>query len=611
MGQIESKNLESIREQHDQFETIQRQRKHSKSSSTNTEQQQEQPLLADHHSTSLTTTSPSSLFPHPFTSQTKTNETKGCTTSTGQVGGAGGGLFCSPSESSFSELFRGGSSSSSSSTTANSTQFLSLFGHNILNQVHRWEENDDSEDEAISFSSSEKFRILSTPLYASLSNDPSQMSEPKVKLALFGTGGSGKSSLTKLLKLHSMNYVISNFDLRNWRTHLLKNIASSYSILFEVKQALFPHVKFIHPESEIIAQRLIKHDEEKLSVPIEQDVEMAKASLKLWETEPLAQICLYFTNIANKFIPKSMTTVPIHVVRHMNIERFANLLSYYEDILEYDANSDKFAVRDTNHVFTELILSSYIKTTGIIEIWLKGGSDVNDLIGIFDTGGQRNERKKWKRIINGSNPLSGILYLIPLSEFNQFCYEDDMTNRTFESLQLFSEFINDPSVESIPIHVVFTKRNVMDFKLRMYDMRDVSFTNNIQLPEDLKIPMNLNLSHYDHLVNSILKLGEKDLQQLSKQEKQLLELFSSNPYHSPSELIEMLKSEEISNHSHDEEHQKFVEKNIQFLTQQFFNQIQDPIRKEQVIRDFKVIDISQIDETMSTMNQLFQNFLHQ
>ncbi|KAG2370612.1 hypothetical protein C9374_014751 [Naegleria lovaniensis] len=586
MGQIESKNLESISEQHDQFENLQKHRKHSKLSSSSSSQQQQQPLLG---SSSSSTTSPSSLFP-PLATTTTTTTTRPHTKSNhhpteNDTTRGGGGLFLSHSET-------------------NSTQFLSLLGHNILNQVNRWEDSSDEEDEA------SEPKVQSSPLYSSL-NQTNGGVEPKVKLALFGTGGSGKSSLTKLLKLHSVNYVISNYDIRNWKTLLLKNIASSYSILFEVKQALFPHVKFIHPESDKIAKRVEKCDEEKSSIPIEQDVEMVKAVLKFWETEPLAQICLYFTNIANKFIPKSSMSIPVHVVRHMNVERLANLLSYYEDILDYDANSDKLAIRDTEHVFSELILSSYIKTTGIIEIWVKAGSDTNDCIGVFDTGGQRNERKKWKRLINGSSPLSGILYLVPLSEFNQFCYEDDVTNRTTESLKLFSEFANDPSVKSLPIHLIFTKRNIMDFKLRMYDMRDVPFSNKTEFPEDLKLPMKLNPNHYDHLVNSILKLGQSDLEKLSKQEQQLLELFSSNPYFSPSELIEMLKTEEISNHSHDEEHSKFVEKNIEFITQQFFNVIQNPERKEQVMRDFKVIDISQVDETMSTMSQVFHTVLSQ
>jgi GTPase SAR1 family protein len=89
---------------------------------------------------------------------------------------------------------------------------------------------------------------------------------------------------------------------------------------------------------------------------------------------------------------------------------------------------------------------SKLKTVGIIEIRVQLK---NIAINLFDTGGQRNERKsksfynfntlEW---VHHFENASCVVFTASLSDWATLCYEDDRTNRTIESLNLFEELVN-------------------------------------------------------------------------------------------------------------------------------------------------------------------------
>jgi hypothetical protein len=58
---------------------------------------------------------------------------------------------------------------------------------------------------------------------------------------------------------------------------------------------------------------------------------------------------------------------------------------------------------------------------------------------LLDVGGQRNERKKW---IHCFENVTSIIFVAALNEFDQLLFEDNVTNRLHEALNLFSEIIN-------------------------------------------------------------------------------------------------------------------------------------------------------------------------
>ncbi|EFC45427.1 predicted protein, partial [Naegleria gruberi] len=115
---------------------------------------------------------------------------------------------------------------------------------------------------------------------------------------------------------------------------------------------------------------------------------------------------------------------------------------------------------------TKHVMSSYVKTTGIVETECIYR---NNRIRVFDTGGQRNERKKWVHLFGAT---SGIIFIVSLSEYNQVCYEDDRSNRMKESLLLFEEIVNASCFENVPIFLVFNKKDVFLHKIQYFDISE-------------------------------------------------------------------------------------------------------------------------------------------
>jgi len=79
------------------------------------------------------------------------------------------------------------------------------------------------------------------------------------------------------------------------------------------------------------------------------------------------------------------------------------------------------------------ILRARIQTTGIIET--KFTVDGKEFT-LVDVGGQRSERKKWMHCFED---VTGVLFCVGISSFDQTLYEDNKTNRILESLKLFHE----------------------------------------------------------------------------------------------------------------------------------------------------------------------------
>lgn len=60
--------------------------------------------------------------------------------------------------------------------------------------------------------------------------------------------------------------------------------------------------------------------------------------------------------------------------------------------------------------------------------------------------------------------ISYFSFVVPLSEFDQLCYEDDVTNRSLESLQLFEDTC--PKLVKGNTIVIFTKIDLLTKKLK-------------------------------------------------------------------------------------------------------------------------------------------------
>ncbi len=113
----------------------------------------------------------------------------------------------------------------------------------------------------------------------------------------------------------------------------------------------------------------------------------------------------------------------------------------------------------------EDILYCRRKTTGIVEVKFQhDGYSYN----LCDVGGQRNERRKWVNCFEG---VSAVLFVSSLSDFDQKCYEDDVTNRMNESLELFEQTINGQIFRNTLIILFLNKTDVFRQKIATKDLK--------------------------------------------------------------------------------------------------------------------------------------------
>jgi len=106
------------------------------------------------------------------------------------------------------------------------------------------------------------------------------------------------------------------------------------------------------------------------------------------------------------------------------------------------------------------------KTTGLVNFTF----EIEQIkYSLSDVGGQRNERKKWKNIFQD---VTAVIFVVSLSEFDQTCYEDDITNRMTESLELFSETVNNEYFKNSTIIVFFNKVDIFKEKIKKFNLKE-------------------------------------------------------------------------------------------------------------------------------------------
>ncbi|KAF1745136.1 hypothetical protein MXB_3765 [Myxobolus squamalis] len=107
------------------------------------------------------------------------------------------------------------------------------------------------------------------------------------------------------------------------------------------------------------------------------------------------------------------------------------------------------------------IIRLRIPTTGIVEFCFELNSIHFRLV---DVGGQRSERRKW---IHCFDNVTSIIFLMPLSEYDQTLVEDPEQNRMIESLALFKAIISYPAFSKMPIILFLNKIDLFEKKIKV------------------------------------------------------------------------------------------------------------------------------------------------
>lgn len=105
------------------------------------------------------------------------------------------------------------------------------------------------------------------------------------------------------------------------------------------------------------------------------------------------------------------------------------------------------------------ILAVRIRTTGIVQYqFIIQGSDFQ----IYDVGGQRTERRKWIHLFQD---VTALIFVAAISEYDQTVWEDEVTNRVSESLNLFEELVNSPWFHNTNVILFLNKSDLFKEKI--------------------------------------------------------------------------------------------------------------------------------------------------
>jgi len=110
------------------------------------------------------------------------------------------------------------------------------------------------------------------------------------------------------------------------------------------------------------------------------------------------------------------------------------------------------------------VLKARLKTVGVVEhsFTIDKGSEKGVDWKIFDVGGARSQRQYWAPYFS---EVDAIIFLAPISAFDQVLIEDPEVNRLEDSLLLWRTVISNKLLENVNIVLFLNKCDLLEFKL--------------------------------------------------------------------------------------------------------------------------------------------------
>ena len=129
--------------------------------------------------------------------------------------------------------------------------------------------------------------------------------------------------------------------------------------------------------------------------------------------------------------------------------------------------SDIDRIAEPNYLPTKQdILRSRVATTGIVEHTF----NLKEIrFRMIDVGGQRSKRRKW---IYCFENVTSIVFLVALSEYDQFLYESENENRMEESKALFKTIITYRWIQNASVILFLNKRDLLEEKIMSSNLAD-------------------------------------------------------------------------------------------------------------------------------------------
>ncbi|PRP73188.1 guanine nucleotide-binding protein alpha-1 subunit [Planoprotostelium fungivorum] len=252
----------------------------------------------------------------------------------------------------------------------------------------------------------------------------------EIKLLLLGTGESGKSTITKQIRiLHTDGY--SAAELLSYRPIIYNNIVTVMKSLIEASQMFGYQVKPENNDYVDLYANLRGMDVTGITAP------MKKGFHCLWNDPAIVKSL----SRSNEF---QLMDSSFYLAD--NLDRFAdsNFIPSLDDVLRIRA-----------------------RTVGISEIHFK---IENRSFTLVDVGGQRSERRKWMHCFED---VTAILFCVALNEYDLKLFEDEDVNRMVESLELFEQIANSQWFASTAIILFLNKMDLFREKIKKVPLQDL------------------------------------------------------------------------------------------------------------------------------------------
>ena len=113
---------------------------------------------------------------------------------------------------------------------------------------------------------------------------------------------------------------------------------------------------------------------------------------------------------------------------------------------------------------TEDILRARLQTLGVAEYTFPMRVGRKEVAWrLFDVGGSRGQRHAWVPFFEDAN---AIIFLAPISAFDQYLEEDYKVNRIDDSLQTFTSICANPLLKKVHLVLFLNKIDILEQKLK-------------------------------------------------------------------------------------------------------------------------------------------------
>ncbi|KAL7412629.1 guanine nucleotide binding protein, alpha subunit [Mrakia frigida] len=251
----------------------------------------------------------------------------------------------------------------------------------------------------------------------------------EIKILLLGAGGSGKSTVLKVMRLlHHVPFTES--EISDYRALMYRNLIEGLHLLLDLCDELEIE---LDPSILPIAESLssIPHtpgyEGNDFSPLFPQEVK--GDALAIWSDPGLQEVWKRSREVA---VPENLPYLMA------NIDRF-----WEPDYVPSESD----------------ILHARSKTTGISETAFQ----VRDHKYLFvDVGGQKSERRKWLHCFDG---VDAILFVVNLAGYDEVLEEDRDANQTRDALLLFQSIVSNPLFLSKTFLLFLNKTDLFDQKV--------------------------------------------------------------------------------------------------------------------------------------------------